>query len=112
MNLFQDERGKHSTARALLWIVVLFTLALIVLRGLQWLDVPGEVWPMLGGMILIFGAWAGGPRMMAHFAPQLGAWTSSIASAVGKSKAEPNLFTDDERAEPPPARRSRPKGSA
>lgn len=112
MSLFRDERGKQSTARALLWLVVLFTLALIILRGLKWLDVPSEVWPMLGGMILILSAWAGGRAAMQYLGPQLGAFSSGIAAAV-KSKAEPDLFKDDETGDvAKPVRRARPKAGA
>lgn len=77
----QDERGRLSSARVLLWVWSLFSLALV---ALAWRDVPNAVLAFLSGVEIALIAWAGGARIAQYLAPQIG----SAASAVGQSLRE------------------------
>jgi hypothetical protein len=96
MSLFRDERNKVSLARVLLFIVVLYTLALAGADSIFGFGVGAAVWSMLSGMTLMFTGWAAGPRIAQYLFPQLSAFVSGIGAAKA-SRAEPNLYRDDER---------------
>jgi len=79
--LVQDERGQLSTARALLWVWSLFTMAVV---ALWWQTVPNGVLSLLSAVEVALIAWAAGPRIAQYLAPQVGA----AAAAVGQSVRE------------------------
>jgi hypothetical protein len=78
LELVQDERGRLSSARVLLWVWTLFSLTLI---AAAWREVPNAVLAFLSGVEIALIAWAGGARIAQYLAPQVGA----AASAVGQS---------------------------
>lgn len=78
LELVQDERGRLSSARALLWLWSLVSLGLVVTH---WADVPNPVLAFLSGVEVALIAWAGGARIAQYLAPQVGA----TAQAVGQS---------------------------
>lgn len=79
--LLEDERGHLSTARTLLWVWSLFTLALI---AFAWRELPNGVLSLLSGVEVALVAWAAGARIAQYLGPQVGA----TASAVGQSLRE------------------------
>lgn len=79
--LLEDERGRLSTARTLLWVWSLFTLLLI---ALAWRELPNGVLSLLSGVEIALVAWAAGARIAQYLGPQVGA----AASAVGQSVRE------------------------
>lgn len=79
--LLEDERGRLSTARTLLWVWSLFTLLLI---ALAWRELPNGVLSLLSGVEIALVAWAAGARIAQYLGPQVGA----TASAVGQSLRE------------------------
>lgn len=78
LELVQDERGRLSSARVLLWLWSLVSLALVVTT---WRTVPNAVLAFLSGVEIALIAWAAGARIAQYLAPQIGA----TASAVGQS---------------------------
>ena len=88
--ILTDERGTLSAARTFLFGSLVFTGTLIVLDSMIW-DVPEVEYPLLGGVIMGLLAFAGGPRMAAYLAPQIGAVVSGIAKAV-RSPQRPDLL--------------------
>ena len=88
--ILTDERGSLSAARTFLFGSLVFTGTLIVLDSMVW-DVPEVVYPLLGGVIMGLLAFAGGPRMAAYLAPQVGAIASGIAQAT-KRLQRPDLL--------------------
>lgn len=76
-SLLKDERGAWSSARIGMWSTLLFTWHYIVTRPMPSTDVLS----LLGGTLLGFMAWAGGPRAMQYLGPQVGALAQGIASA-------------------------------
>lgn len=79
--LIQDERGRLSSARVLLWVWSLFSL---ILLALAWREVPNPVLAFLSGVEIALIAWAGGARIAQYLGPQVG----STAAAVGSSLRE------------------------
>lgn len=79
--LLEDERGRLSTARTLLWVWSLFTLLLI---ALAWRELPNGVLSLLSGVEIALVAWAAGARIAQYLGPQVGA----TASTVGQSLRE------------------------
>lgn len=79
--LIQDERGRLSSARVLLWVWSLFSLILI---AFTWRELPNPVLAFLSGVEIALIAWAGGARIAQYLGPQVGA----TASAVGQSIRE------------------------
>ncbi len=101
---FRDERGARSAARVLLMTVVAYTLILILGDALGWLAVGTDAYTLLGGLVTILGAWAGGPRAMQYLGPQVGAVLSRVGGRRrGYSGPEVSVrvgddpATDDER---------------
>lgn len=86
-----DERGSRSSARALTWLVLLATVALIFLdaRSVAF-TVPDAAWVLLGtiasGLIL----WAAGPRIAQHAAPMLAKGIDALRDVVYKRR-DPEL---------------------
>ncbi len=76
--LLQDERGRVSSARALLWLWSVVALALVVVK---YRDVPNGVLAFFSGIEMALIAWAGGARIAQYLAPQI----SATAQAVGQS---------------------------
>lgn len=81
LELVQDERGRLSSARVLLWLWSLVSLGLVVRF---WADLPNPVMAFLSGVEVALIAWAGGARIAQYLAPQVGA----TAQAVGQSLRE------------------------
>lgn len=82
MTMLRDETGSVSSARIGFWVWTVFTIALIL--GVVtdvWKDPGAGVWSLVGGVFLALIGWAGGPRMMAHLAPQIGAFGKAIGDA-------------------------------
>ena len=103
-SFLHDERGAKSMARVLLMAVVVYTLILISGDALGWIKVGTDAYTLLGGLVTILGAWAGGPRAMQYLGPQLGAVLSRVGGGRrGYSGPEvsvrvgDNPATDDER---------------
>ena len=103
IGFLHDERGARSTARVLLATTVLYTLILILGDALGWVAVGTDAYTLLGGLVTILGAWAGGPRAMQYLGPQLGAVLSRVGGRGRYSGSEvsvrvgDNPATDDER---------------
>lgn len=79
--LIQDEQGHLSSARVLLWVWSLFSLALI---ALTWRELSNAVLAFLSGVEIALIAWAGGARIAQYLGPQIG----STAAGVGQSVRE------------------------
>ena len=103
IGFLHDERGARSMARVLLATTVLYTLILILGDALGWVAVGTDAYTLLGGLVTILGAWAGGPRAMQYLGPQLGAVLSRVGGRGRYSGPEvsvrvgDNPATDDER---------------
>lgn len=83
-----DERGAKSTARALLWLVVLFTLAIIAADAAkEAVDVPGEAYVVLTTLITGLIAWAAGPRVAQQLSPMFGKALEGVAGVVKAKNA-------------------------
>ena len=91
--LLDDERGVRSTARALLWLVVLFALGLIAVDTFTACEVPGPAYVFLGGVVplLCMGAWA--PRVAQYIGPAIGGFAGALTDAVFKRR-EPTTGTE------------------
>jgi hypothetical protein len=76
--VIEDERGRISSARCLLWVWSLFSLALV---ALAWRTVGNPVLAFLSGVEVALIAWAAGPRIAQYLGPQVAA----TAGAVGQS---------------------------
>lgn len=82
MTMLRDETGSVSSARVGFWVWTAFTIALIGGVALNRLTDPGNaVWSLVGGVFIALIGWAGGPRMMAHLAPTIGAFAKSVGDA-------------------------------
>ena len=88
--ILTDERGTLSAARTFLFGSLLFTGTIIVLDSLL-LGVPEIAYTLLGSLNIGLLSWAGGPRVAAYLAPQVGAAASGIAQAV-KGLRRPDLL--------------------
>lgn len=77
--LIQDERGRLSSARVLLWVWSIFSL---VLLAITWREVPNPVLAFLSGVEIALIAWAGGARIAQYLAPQIGATASAVGSSL------------------------------
>ncbi len=103
-SFLHDERGAKSMARVLLVTTVLYTLILILGDALGWVAVGTDAYTLLGGLVTILGAWAGGPRAMQYLGPQLGSVLSRVGGGRGgysgpevSVRVGDNPATDDER---------------
>ena len=88
--ILTDERGTLSAARTFLFGSLIFTGTIIVLDSLI-LAVPEIAYTLLGSLNIGLLSWAGGPRVAAYLAPQIGAVASGIAKAV-KGPQRPDLL--------------------
>ncbi len=102
--VFHDERGARSMARVLLATTVVYALPLILGDALGWITVGTDAYTLLGGLVTILAAWAGGPRAMQYLGPQVGAVLSRVGGGRGgysgpevSVRAGDNPATDDER---------------
>lgn len=74
-----DERGKPSTSRRLLWLTLLWTLALATAdAALDAVAVPEPVYGLLSAVLIALIAWAGGPRALENLGAQIG----KVAEAI------------------------------
>lgn len=82
MSLLRDETGSLSSARVGFWVWTAFTIVLVLGVATKLLLDPGQaVWSLVGGVFIALIGWAGGPRIMQHLGPQVGAFAKSIADA-------------------------------
>ena len=88
--ILTDERGTFSAARTFLFGSLLFTGTIIVLDSLL-LGVPEIAYTLLGSLNIGLLSWAGGPRVAAYLAPQIGSVAAGIAKAV-KGPQRPDLL--------------------
>lgn len=93
MSLLTDEQGSRSSARTLLWLTVLFTLATVAVDVLSPAEVTPHAYAVLAGMVTAFAAWAAGPRIAQYLAPGIAA----AFSRIGTGSTQPNNRKDDER---------------
>lgn len=77
--LVQDERGHLSSARVLLWLWSLVSLALVLLA---WREVPNPVLAFLSGVEIALIAWAGGARIAQYLGPQVGAAAAGVGASL------------------------------
>ncbi len=84
-NVLQDEQGNWSSARCLLWLVVVYTLVELHLVAHQGLRVDNAAYGLLGGLLTGLLAWAGGPRIAQYLGPQVGA----VVQALGQAARDP-----------------------
>lgn len=96
MSLLKDETGSLSSARVGFWVWTVFTIAIIIARMAGAPDPGNAVWSLVGGVFIALIGWAGGPRIMAYLAPQIGAMTK----AIGDARAALPGKHDDERGPP------------
>lgn len=82
--IWTDERGTPSSARVLLWLVVLFSFGVIAWH-LGGASPDNAVWQFLTTLVLVLASWAAGPRLAQYIMPQAGAIVGSMAQAL-KSK--------------------------
>lgn len=80
--IWTDERGTPSTARVLLWLVVLFTFW-VISRHLGGAGVDNAVWQILTWLITMLTAWAGGTRLAQYI---FGGATGVIGSMAQAAK--------------------------
>lgn len=85
LQLVQDERGQLSTARALLWVWSVFTMALV---AIWWRAVPNGVLSLLSGIEVALIAWAGGARIAQYLGPQIGATAAGVGQSVREAIAK------------------------
>lgn len=95
MSALTDEQGNRSSARLLLWIVVLFALAMIAFDALTPAEMTASAYGLLGGMVTAFAAWAAGPRIAQYLAPGI----SAAFSRIGTGSSQPDNRKDDERGD-------------
>lgn len=82
--LLHDETGGRSTARVLLWLVVIVTLVLIAVDSSprEAIVVPGEAYVLLGTIVSGLILWAGGARIAQYAAPMFAQMAGGLAGAV------------------------------
>jgi hypothetical protein len=86
----QDERGTRSSARALLWIVVLNAIA-IAWADIITADVENAVYAFLSGLITALACGAWGPRVAQYLAPQM----AGTARAIGEALRSKGAYARD-----------------
>ena len=86
--LFADEKGNLSSARVLLWLVILY-LFRVIEGHLTGIPVDSAVWAILTTTILAFTSWAAGPRLAAYLVPQIGGVASSLGQALKRKENRP-----------------------
>jgi hypothetical protein len=91
MTLFRvwtDEKGNPSSARCLLWLVVLYLFRVIEVH-LTGVPVDSAVWAILTTTIMLFTAWAAGPRLAEYILPQLTGAVSAVGQALRRKENRP-----------------------
>lgn len=102
-DIFRDEQGKFSTARALLIVHTAQNWLWINAIMFGWIAPPdSDVLNLLIGSLdvtifLVLGAWVIGPRSFQYLFPQIGATVQGAAGLVARLKGTDNRFRDDER---------------
>lgn len=83
MSLILDEKGKVSSARSALWLVLVWSVVLITCESFGWFSVTlsGGAYGFIGAALVGLIAWAGGARVAQYIGGSLG----SVASALGRA---------------------------
>ena len=82
----KDEQGDNSMARLLLVVTVPFAFGVILADiFVRRVEVPGEVYALLGGLLTGEIAWAGGARIARYIGPQIAGIAQGIAAKVAPS---------------------------
>ena len=96
LELLADENGKLSAARVLLVLSLAFTAVIIVADSLLWATVPNAAYALMGTIFSGLLIWSAGPRIAAHFGPQIGAIASGIGAALTRGEPRrPELLDND-----------------
>ena len=93
--ILSDEKGNPSAARVLLTASLAFTAAIIVVDSLLWATVPNAAYALMGTIFSGLLIWSAGPRIAAHFGPQIGAIASGIGAALVREPRRPELLDND-----------------
>lgn len=96
--LIADESGKPSTARFAFWIVLIWTILIITLVGLGWMELSSAAYALLGTIFTFTTVWAAGPRIAQYLGPQIGRAISAISRAKADTRL-PDIRKDDERGD-------------
>ena len=93
----KDEQGDWSTSRISFVVTLVFTLALIAADTFGDVEMPGEAYALLGGLLTGLIAWAGGPRIARYVGPAIAGVAQGIGAAGRRVAGTDNRFRDDER---------------
>ena len=93
MSLVRDEKGKLSSARVAMWLVLLWSVSLVTAEAVGWITLSGGAYGFIGAAVIALISWAGGPRIAQHIGGQI----SGVASALSRARGTDNRFEDDER---------------
>ncbi len=97
-SLIQDEQQNLSSARCALWGTLVFTLFMVLLDTVGVVTMSQAAYTLLGGFVMAFAAWSGGPRAMQYLGPQAAKFANAL-SRSSTDKREPDLRGDDERGD-------------
>ena len=94
--IFQDERGSRSMARLLMLATCTVLLVLAIADSvLAAVTVSTDAYAALGGLAVVLGAWAGGPRAMQHLAPVARAAFARFGSGGGGAARSTTVVVGD-----------------
>jgi hypothetical protein len=79
LELVEDERGRLSTARSLLWGWSIYSLCFL---SLTWATVSNGALSFLSAVEVALIAWAAGPRIAQYLGPQVGAAAAAVGQAL------------------------------
>jgi len=96
--LISDERDKPSTARCAFWLILVWTILMITLDGLDVIELSSAAYTLLGTAFTFITVWAAGPRMVQYLGPQIGRAVDAISKAKADSRL-PDIRKDDERGD-------------
>ncbi len=84
--LFEDESGSLSSARAGLWTTLALSIATIAVDVSLTMQgrhaIPNAVYALESTMFMAFATWAAGPRIAKYIGPQIGQVAQGVASAA------------------------------
>lgn len=97
--LFEDETGSLSSARAGVWTTLalaVVTIAIDITLAVQSRHaIPNVVYALESTMFMAFASWAAGPRIAEYLAPQISQGAHSVALAIRDARLPSRK--DDER---------------
>jgi hypothetical protein len=79
LELVEDERGRLSTARTLLWGWTAYSAAFL---AVTWATVGNAVLAFLSTVEVALITWAAGPRIAQYLAPQVGRAADAVGQAL------------------------------